>query len=298
MITWKQLVFLKHKNQFSYMSRILVTGAKGFIGQALCKRLAKDHDLITLDRSKGDITDPKIFLNVESVDHVFHLAARTFIPDSWQETTEFLNSNVIGTANVLDFCKRVNASLTFVSAYIYGKPETLPIKEDTLPRPNNPYALSKYISEQVCHFYANYHNLDITIIRPFNIYGPGQPKHFLIPKIVNLVKNGQDIELFDLVPKRDYVFIDDLVDALIKTSKLKLQGFNVFNIGSGKSISVQDVVDVIQEIAGTSLDVTCKEQKRLQDLDDVVADISESFMKLKWIPITGFKEGIKKTLNG
>lgn len=279
------------------MSRVLVTGANGFIGGALCKKLELDHDLVRHDRSNGDITNPLTFSNIENVDHVFHLAARTFVPDSWNETPDFMQSNIVGTTNVLEFCKRSKASLTFVSAYIYGKPDSLPIAENANVRPNNPYALSKFLGERVCEFYANFHNIDITVIRPFNIYGPGQPIHFLIPKIIDLVKKSQPIELFDLSPKRDYVFIGDLVEALISTIELKLSGFNVFNIGSGKSISVQEVVDTIQMIAGTELEVRSREQQRKEELDDVIADITQSLNKLKWHPFTDFAEGIKKTIN-
>jgi nucleoside-diphosphate-sugar epimerase len=280
------------------MSKILVTGAGGFIGQALLRKIESDHEVITLDRSKGDITNYNTFINLEKVDYVFHLAARTFVPDSWIETINFLNTNVIGTTNVLEYCKRFNIPLTFVSAYLYGQPDSLPINEQAPIKPNNPYALSKYLAEQVCHFYSSYHNLDITIIRPFNIYGPGQPNHFLIPKITDLVKKNLTIELFDLSPKRDYVFIDDVIDALVRTLELKLAGFNVFNIGSGKSISVKEVVDYIQTAAGSQLDVKSKEQYRMEELNNVFADISQSWLKLKWAPITEFEEGIKKTLNG
>lgn len=280
------------------MGKVLVTGAGGFIGKALLKKIKPDYEVITLDRSKGDITNYNTFLNLEKVDYVFHLAARTFVPDSWLETSDFLNTNVIGTTNVLEYCKRLNIPLTFVSAYVYGQPDSLPIKEEAPIKPNNPYALSKYLAEQVCHFYATYQNLDITIIRPFNIYGPGQPNHFLIPKITDLVKKNLTIELFDLSPKRDYVFIDDVVDALVRTLELKLTGFNVFNIGSGKSISVKEVVDYIQTAAGSQLDVKSKEQYRKEELDNVFADISQSWLKLEWAPITAFEDGIKKTLNG
>ena len=139
--------------------------------------------------------------------------------------------------------------------------------------------------------------MNITIIRPFNIYGPGQPIHFLIPKIIDMVKRKVKIELFDLAPKRDYIFIDDVVDALVKTLKLKLPGFNVFNIGSGKSLSVQEVVECIQAAAGTNLEVISKEQQRKEELDNVVADISNSLVNLKWAPFTEFELGIKKTFD-
>jgi GDP-4-dehydro-6-deoxy-D-mannose reductase len=279
------------------MSTVLVTGANGFIGKAVCEKLKPFHDVISFDRSVGDITNYETFRNLDKVEYVFHLAARTFVPNSWSETSDFLKSNIIGTANVLEFCKYNNIPLTFVSAYIYGKPDSLPIKEDALIKPNNPYALSKHMAEQLCSFYAAFHNLDITVIRPFNIYGPGQPNHFLIPKIVNMVKQKVEIELFDLAPKRDYIFIDDVVDVLVKTLELKLPGYNVFNIGSGNSLSVKEVVESIQSICGTSLPVISKEIQRKEELDNVYADISYSLNKLNWTPRTNFVEGIKKMID-
>ena len=279
------------------MSKILITGASGFIGRALCKVLEIDHEVITLDRSRGNITNPTTFLSLEKVEYVFHLAARSFVPDSWNETSDFLNANVIGTTNVLEYCKSLNIPLTYVSAYVYGLPNSLPLNEDALIKPNNPYALSKYLAEQVCQFYATYHNLNITIIRPFNIYGPGQATPFLIPKIINQVKKNLTIELFDLSPKRDYVYIDDVIDALVRTFEFKLPGFNVLNIGSGKSISVDEVVEHIQNVAGSNLDVKSQKKYRRDELNNVFADISQSFIKLKWIPLTTFEEGIKRTYN-
>lgn len=279
------------------MSTVLVTGSNGFLGKSLCERLEPYHQVITLDRSKGDITSYDTFRDLDKVDHVFHLAARTFVPDSWNETTDFLNSNIIGTANVLDFCKTKNIPMTFVSAYIYGKPESLPIKENSFVKPNNPYALSKFMAEQLCSFYSTFHNLNITVIRPFNIYGPGQPKHFLIPKIVDMVKKKVRIELFDLSPKRDYIYIDDVINALVKTLELKLPGYNVFNIGSGKSLSVKEVVDCIQFISGTNLEVISTDMQRKEELDDVYADISHSIEKLHWAPQTEFHIGIKRTID-
>jgi nucleoside-diphosphate-sugar epimerase len=153
------------------------------------------------------------------------------------------------------------------------------------------------MAEQLCSFYSTFHNLNITVIRPFNIYGPGQPKHFLIPKIVNMVRKKVQIELFDLSPKRDYIYIDDVVDALVKTLELKLPGYNVFNIGSGKSLSVKEVVESVQNIAGTNLEVISTDMQRKEELDDVYADISNSVEKLHWAPKTEFHIGIKQTID-
>lgn len=278
------------------MTSILVTGASGFIGQALCQSLHQhDHEIIALSSRDGHIADPRVFSRIEEARHVFHLAGRTFVPDSWKDPLEFLNINVLGTTNVLEFCRAQGASLTFVSAYLYGVPERLPIPEACVPRPNNPYALSKYLAEQVCEFYAIHYGMDITVVRPFNIFGLGQKSHFLIPQIVSQVEKHQTIRVKDLAPRRDYIYIDDIVDALIKTLDAP-GGYNVFNIGSGSSLSVQEIIAVIQSVAGTELPVISDGEVRSNEIDDVYADVRKAHSILNWIPSTTFKQGIERMI--
>lgn len=278
------------------MSRILVTGGTGFIGRALVRALAGDHEVVALTRADGDIAHRDTLERAGTVDHVFHLAARTFVPDSWQDPAGFIAANVGGTANVLEYCHRTSASLTFVSAYVYGPPERLPIAEGTPPRPNNPYALSKHLAEQACAFYACHRGVRVTVIRPFNVYGPGQSAHFLIPRIVEQVQARTEIRVLDLHPKRDYVFLDDLVDALVRTLAPGEELHRVFNIGSGESVSVQAVIDTIQQVAGTALPVTDAGERRVQELDDVRADITRARTQLGWTPRTPLRDGIARML--
>lgn len=278
------------------MASILVTGASGFIGQALCRSLhQRDHEIIALSSREGHIADPRVFRRIEEARHVFHLAGRTFVPDSWNDPLEFLNVNVLGTTNVLEFCRAQGTSLTFVSAYLYGVPERLPIAEACVPRPNNPYALSKYLAEQVCEFYAIHYGMDITVVRPFNIFGPGQKSHFLIPQIISQVEKHQTIRVKDLAPRRDYIYIDDIVDALIKTMDAP-GGYKVFNVGSGVSLSVRELIAVIQTVAGTELPVVSEERVRYNEIDDVYADISKARALLGWDPNITFQQGIERML--
>lgn len=278
--------------------KILVTGSAGFVGKALCERLSETYDVLRFDKSRGDITNPDTFIGVNEIDYVFHLAARTFVPDSWIESLDFYNTNVMGTGNILEFCRKNNIPLTYVSAYIYGDTNGTPIKEDSAVNPNNPYALSKCLAEQLCSFYAKYFSMDITVVRPFNVFGEGQPRHFLISKIIDSVTKLEDIELFDLSPRRDFIYISDVIEALIKTMGLKKLGFNIFNIGSGKSLSVKDVVDIIQDSFGTNLTVLSKEIIRREELSNVCADISKSSEILNWQPKVSFTEGIMRIKNG
>ena len=131
--------------------KVLVTGATGFIGRALVRRLREDgREVIDLGSRDGDIRRRATlarFLDA-GVRCVFHLAGRSFVPDSWTDPGGFLEINVLGTANALEFCRAAGAGLVFVSAYVYGEPEHLPIDESAPVRPNNPYAHSKHMAEQ------------------------------------------------------------------------------------------------------------------------------------------------------
>ena len=131
------------------MARILVTGAPGFIGRALCRSLRVcGHEVAQLSRSDGDISEPATLGQIGPIKHVFHLAGRTFVPDSWKDPLGFHKANVIGTGNVLEYCRLQRARLTFISAYLYGLPDRFPVWELCAPRPNNPYALSKHLAER------------------------------------------------------------------------------------------------------------------------------------------------------
>ncbi len=284
-------------NRVLFMARILVTGAPGFIGRALCRSLrSHGSEFVELSHRDGDIAEPATLGNIGPVDHVFHLAGRTFVPDSWKDPLGFQKTNALGTGNVLEYCRLHGARLTFVSAYLYGVPYRLPVWEQCLPHPNNPYALSKYLAEQVCEFYAAYHGVQVTVIRPFNLFGPGQKEHFLIPHIVNQVMARQTIHVKDLEPRRDYVYIDDLVDALLRTLSGP-SGYNVFNIGSGSSLSVREMIAAIQAIAGTELPVVSSGEVRRNEIDDVYADIGKARAELGWTPGLTFAQGVEKLMS-
>lgn len=280
------------------MKNILITGSSGFIGKALLLKLQENFIVTGLDSSHGSITEKDYFAPYldKSISHVFHLAAKTFVPDSWENTYDFYNINVIGTENVLEFCRKTDASLTYISAYIYGQPEKLPISETHSINPNNPYAHSKYLAEQLCHFYSREFNVKITVIRPFNIYGIGQDERFLIPWILKQALFSDVIAVKDIAPKRDYIYIDDFIDALVAT--IGCEGtFSIYNIGSGCSLSVLDIINTIQKTIGTQKMVVSENVTRKNELNEVVADIGLAFKSLNWWPKHTFLEGIEKIVS-
>ena len=281
------------------MSKILVTGARGFIGRALVHRLkAQGQDVVPVDSADGDIASRETLakLEQENIAHIFHLAGKTFVPDSWDDPQAFCQTNVLGTINVLEFCRKSRIPITYASAYVYGHPDSLPIGESSAIRPSNPYALTKRLAEEVCEFYASSYDLPVTTIRPFNVYGIGQTENFLIPEIIKqTLDDGEEIVVKDLAPRRDYVYLEDLVTALLATLD-KPDGYRVYNIGAGVSLSVQEAIDTIQKIAGTNKKVVCDNAIRANKLMDVVADISKAGKELGWHPRFSFHAGIENII--
>lgn len=281
------------------MSKVLVTGASGFIGRSLVKKLKSQRlEVVEIYSANGDICDLATFNRIDcvGVSRVFHLAGKTYVPDSWSDPAEFLRVNTGGTANVVEYCRRNAFPLTYVSAYLYGKPEKLPISENSDVKPNNPYAMSKFLAEQICEFYASTYGLSVTIIRPFNVYGQGQDKRFMIPTVIEQMRHADVIRVKDLEPRRDYVYIDDLVDALIITLG-RTAGYEVFNVGSGMSLKVSEVIETIQSVAHTRKAVVCDNDRRANEIDDVVADIRKAANELGWSPKYSFRQGIREILN-
>lgn len=275
------------------MTKALLTGASGFIGRRLAPHLLKTgYEVVALGSSDGDVADPEAWLRQPAADVVVHLAGRTFVPASWEDPQATVRTNLLGTMGALEYCRRQGARMVFVSAYIYGSPDDLPIKEDAPLRPSNPYALSKKLAEDTCRFYAEQLGVPVTIIRPFNVYGPGQGDDFLIPSIIRQLHAGA-ISLKDLSPRRDYVYVDDVVEAIARAVE-RPAAFETYNIGSGVSQSVAEVVEMIQRIWGVSVPVRSEEVRRPGEVMDTVADISRASRGLGWTPRFSLEAGLRQ----
>lgn len=281
------------------MSTVLVTGANGFIGTELVSTLKKQgYNILEFNSSHGDVALQdfvEYYKNIE-INHVFHLASQTYVPDSWVNPLKFYKTSVLGTGQILELCRNRKIPLTFVSAYLYGQPEVLPIKENSKIKPNNPYAHSKYLAEDMCKFYSEYYDVKVIIARPFNIYGKNQKEMFLIPHIINQALIKDTIKVKDLAPKRDYIYITDLISGLIKTLETKKQ-FCIYNFGSGSELSVGEIIEIVQEVVGTKKEVISEQEERTNEIMNVIADIELAKNDLAWIPKFSFKDGIKETIN-
>lgn len=280
------------------MKSILVTGSSGFIGLSLVQHLELlGFNVLKFDTAMGDVSEYDFLNEYNDIEiyHIFHLAAKTFVPDSWENPLDFYKTSVLGTGNILELCRHKSIPLTFVSAYLYGLPEKLPISEDDKIQSNNPYAHSKYLAEDLCRFYSEYYNAKVTIVRPFNIYGKNQKDMFLIPYIIKQVLHDDVIKVKDLNPKRDYIYLDDLITGLIKTLDNKKQ-FSIYNFGSGVEYSVQEIIEIVQKIAQTQKPIFSEKCERKNEIMSVVADISRAESELGWKPQYSFEDGIKEIL--
>lgn len=279
------------------MTKILVTGSSGFIGRHLLPALrAAQHDVIEVNSAAGDIAEKSTWSSFPRAQVVIHLAAKTFVPDSWGDPGGFIKTNLLGAVGALDYCRQHNARLVFLSSYLYGRPERLPISELASLKANNPYALSKRIAEEACEFYAHHFGVKTVILRPFNVYGPGQAESFLIPSIIHQFTSGNVIRVKDLEPKRDYVYIDDLVDAIARSVGLD-QPLNIFNVGTGVSHSVAEIIYLIQKIKGTNWAVQSDGERRPEEIMDTQADITKAAAVLGWIPKWSLNAGLQRMLS-
>ena len=272
--------------------RILVTGAGGFVGRHLVTALeAEGYEVIRHSSQDGDIS--RCNLSYGGVTYVFHLAARTFVPESWQITREFYETNVLGTINVLEFCRQHKCPLAIMSSYVYGRPRHLPIGEDHPLDAFNPYAHTKILAEEAASFYAKQFGFEVAVVRPFNLYGVGQSHHFLIPTLVQqALAPGDTITVADTRPKRDFLHVRDLVALLLLIAKHRATG--VYNAGSGISTSIAELVEFINQSAPIKKKLVSAARVRENEVLDTVADCSKAAAQFGWKPRTVMADGMRE----
>lgn len=278
---------------------ILVTGAEGFLGKHLTKRLKNDgHTVISHCLADGDLVSPDTLDQYRDVDYVYHLAACTFVPDSWTKTYDYFRANIMGTVNVLEFCREQICRVALMSTYVYGEPQYLPVDENHPVTAVTPYHESKLICESLGQFYADQFKLSVTVFRPFNIYGAGQNEAFLIPSIVKQVlePDCREVVVRDLTSKRDYVYVDDVVDILSHSIQIYEAGYRVFNIGSGCSVSVEDVIKTVMEVTGIQKPYTSMRKPRRGEISNCVADVEKVIRELKNSTCRSLRKGLSAWL--
>lgn len=275
------------------MSRILVTGASGFVGRRLVAALEREgHTVLQHSVDDGHIARSTF---EPGAAHVYHLAGLTFVPDSWKKPFDFYEVNVLGTVNVLEYCRQNSCSMTFISSYVYGHPQTLPITEDHPLEAVNPYGHTKLLGEDLCRFYQKVHQVPVGIVRPFNLYGPGQPDHFLLPLLVRQAAAAEpaEISVADARPKRDFLHVDDLIELLLRVGQGKT---GAYNAGSGESYSVAEIIDMLNSMTGLAKPVRDRGERRPNEIMDVVAGIGKARAELGWQPRISLADGLREML--
>jgi dTDP-glucose 4,6-dehydratase len=313
------------------MKRVLVTGADGFIGSHLVEglldrgylvkglaqynsfgRLGWLEDIKSSNRDNlqiisGDIRDP-FFVNdiVQECNAVLHLAALIAIPHSYISPSSYLETNVMGTLNVLNACK-IRGDLKVVctsSSEIYGSAQYVPIDELHPINAQSPYAASKIGADQLALSYIKSFDLPISIVRPFNTYGPRQSNRAVIPSIICQIVNGaKEIYLGDVTPTRDFSYVTDTVNGFIQMLEIEPSISEIINLGSDFEISIEKVVRLVSDIVGYSVRIK-KDSQRLRpknsEVNRLLADTEKAKKLLNWAPEfageEGFKRGLEKTV--
>jgi nucleoside-diphosphate-sugar epimerase len=276
--------------------KFLVVGGSGFVGRHLVDRLRSlGHSVMSLSRAEGfDILQDE--LPLADIHHVFHLAARTGVANSWQQTFDLLHTNVCGTARLLEQCRRRDCPVTFLSTFLYATQENRSAKETDRIEVTHPYGLSKHVGEQICTLFADQFGLRTVILRPSNIYGPGQSANFLIPHVVSQILDDRitEVEVHDLAPARDYIHIADVVDGMILS--MQANAGTIFNLGSGTGHSVEDVIQLASAVAGVNKPYRQTGQTRQRDVGRAVVDISSIRNAVGWSPRITLESGLRSVV--
>ncbi len=272
--------------------KIAITGSTGFIGTHLKHHLTEGgYKVIEYTYSDKDALTSGA-LNLPPTDFCIHLASKVFIPDSWQYPFDYYKTNTMGTLAALEYCRKNNSHMIYFSSFVYATPISNPVSEDSPLGVSNPYSHSKLLAEELCQFYAKNFGVAVTILRPFNIYGPGQKENFLIPKIFEQALNPlqEKIELQTLTTKRDYLYVGDLCALVLKVFKTKTTG--TFNVGSGVSTSVSEVAEAILKITNQKKEVISLGSPRKDDPPEIKADISKTSKTFNWKPEYNLNQGL------
>lgn len=299
--------------------RFLITGAAGFLGAPLANRLVGEgntvvglDDLSTgnpdrllpkVNFIRGDVNDrPKLWSLLQEVDCVYHLAARVIVPESVLYPREYSQVNVGGTVSLMEAMRDVGVRrVVFISSgSIYGNQNAQPLKETARPNPRSPYAVSKLSAEYYVRTIGDLWGIETVCLRVFNAYGPGQrmPPSYspLIPHCLRqAVENGTIIVHGDGKQSRDYVYVDDVVEAMVSAATTPQANHLIINVGSGVETSVNDLVRLVLEVTGCSPQVIRNLQHE-GGPSRMRADISLAKSKLRYQPKISLKEGLQLTL--
>lgn len=300
--------------------KILITGGAGFIGSHLANELARQgHFVRVLDDlssgdpaaldprihvSRTDVRDiPRLWSSLQGIDVVYHLAARVSVPASVLYPREYNDVNVGGTVCLLEACRDVGTVKRLVlasSATVYGDQTEQPVHENLVARPGAPYAVSKLAAEQYLFTIGRSSGFETVALRIFNAFGAGQqmpPAHPpVIPQVTQqILGRGSVIVNGDGTQTRDFVYIDDVVDALISSAQAANVDGEIINIGSGEEHSINELIEQISGLVGVRANVLYNNEAS-GGIARLVADIGKAKMLLGFKPRTGLRAGLRQFL--
>ncbi|MHC4111378.1 MAG: GDP-mannose 4,6-dehydratase [Planctomycetota bacterium] len=304
--------------------KVLLTGAAGFIGSHLCERLLGDGCVVLGVDNFDEFYDPQIkqcniadclkndnFELVEAdirdraamndvvgsgVDIIVHLAARAGVRPSIAQPLLYADVNVNGTTVLLEAAKeqRIGKFIFASSSSVYGNNEKVPFsEEDNVDFPISPYAATKKACELICHTYHHLYEMSLTCLRFFTVYGPRQRPDLAIHKFAKLIEQGKPISIYgDGTMSRDFTYIDDIIDGTVAAME-KCAGFNIYNLGESRPITVNDLVAEIEKALGKK---AIKEHVPLQpgDVERTYADVTKAVSELGYNPKTKIEDGLAK----
>ena len=297
----------------------LITGGAGFIGRHLANRLtALGHTVRVIDDlsagekesldkqvlfTRGDVRDqPKLWTLLHDIDVVYHLAAKVSLPQSILYPGEYNNVNVGGTVALMEAMRALDTPRIVMasSGTIYGDQKRQPVDETVLPDLRTPYAVSKLASEHYIFTLGRHFGIQAVALRIFNAYGPGQalPPAYppVVPQLLSRILQGGSVVVFgDGRQTRDYVYVNDVVDALIAAGQEEGLDGEVINIGSGVETSVNELITLIEEVTGREAYVLYNEE-RSGGVRRMVADVEKAGRLLSFSPRQSLLEGLRSTI--
>lgn len=293
---------------------VLITGITGFIGKALEQRLkSQGANVFGISRSiksdkenlKADILDYSAinkFIKDSDIEVCFHLASASLVEEGQLHPYQTFKVNTEGTLNILESARNNNLNRIIVAStsHVYGK-NKVPYFENYMPRPTRPYETSKACTDIIAQSYAESFNLPVLIPRFVNIYGPGDLNfQRLIPKTIKSVLEDVSPKMWGGGAIRDYLFIDDAIDAYLLLTKIninKVGNNRVFNFGSSNMISVEDLIKKIIKISGKNRTIKKENIEREGEIASQYVSSKKAARLLGWKPKVNLDEGLQKTID-